>query len=129
MRKSLNVLAVAALILLALPLHAAVAPITPKLDREGVRGELSAYFADIARNSPTVLGGLAESPDTMKAIQKRIAAMSDEELGRFQALMAQAPDWKVAPEALAHAFPPEMLEQMRRVGADYSARAPRGEEM
>ncbi len=98
-------------------------------NREAVRSQLSAYFKGIARNSPTVLGGLAQSPEAMAAIQDRIARMDEAELGRFAALMADAPDWKVAPEAFAGAFPPEVLQQVRRVGADYAEQVPKGEIM
>ncbi len=97
--------------------------------RERVRSQLSNYFKDIQRNSPTVLGGLAKSPDAMAAIQERIARMDDAELTRFQKLMAETPDWKVAPEAFAGAFPPEVLNQVRAVGADYAAQVPKGKIM
>jgi len=101
----------------------------PVSDRELVRSQLLSYFNEIAKNSPTVLGGLSKSPETLKAIQERIAVMSDDELARFQKLMADTPDWKVAPEAFASAFPPEVLEHVRRVGADYAKQIPEGETM
>ena len=74
MRKSMFWLTIAALIVL--PMEGAVT--VP--DNTQVRNELSSYFGRIAENSPTVLGGLAKSPDTMNAIQKRIASMTDAEL-------------------------------------------------
>lgn len=123
MKKSMFSLAIAALIVL--PMQGAVT--TP--DNKQVRNELSSYFGRIAENSPTVLGGLAKSPDTMQAIQRHIASMSDAELSRFGAMMAQSPDWKVAPEALAAAFPPEMLDHIKRVGANHTANVPNGEAM
>ena len=123
MRKSMFWLTIAALIVL--PMEGAVT--VP--DNTQVRNELSSYFGRIAENSPTVLGGLAKSPDTMNAIQKRIASMTDAELSKFGALMAQTPDWKLAPEALAGAFPPEMLDQIRRVAKNHAANVPNGEAM
>jgi hypothetical protein len=60
-------------------------------ERASVRAQLSSYFKDIEKNSPTVLGGLAQSPETMTAIQQRIDGLSDAELTRFRDLMAQAP--------------------------------------
>ena len=124
MRKSLFCLAVAVLAV-ALPLQSSVVP----PDNAAVRKELSAYFSNIAENSPTVLGGLAKSPGTLNAIQSRIATMSDAEISKFRNLIATTPDWKIAPEALAGAFPPEMLEQMKRVGTNYAEGVPAGEEM
>lgn len=91
------------------------------------RKELAEWFANVERNAPTVLGGLADSPETMEAIQKRIASMSDAEIARFRTLMSQAPDWKVAPEAIAAAFPPDVLAQIGRAGGDAAARSPKGE--
>lgn len=126
MRKSLYCMAIAAL-LVVMPLRAGV--VTGGPGNGDVRKQLSSYFAGIEKNSPTVLGGLASSPDTMQAIQSRIATMSDAEAAKFKALMEQTPDWKVAPEALAAAFPPEMIEHMKRVSADYSAEVPAGREM
>ena len=116
---------VAATVAFALAVEANVAPATP----EQVRSELASYFKNIDRNSPTVLGGLAKSPDAMKAIQERITGMSDEEAAKFQKLLADTPDWKVAPEAFAAGFPPEMLQQIQRVGGDYTAEVPKGERM
>lgn len=101
----------------------------PVSGRELVRSQLLLYFNDIAKNSPTVLGGLSKSPETLKAIQERIAVMSDDDLARFQKMMADTPDWRVAPEAFASAFPPEVLEHVRRVGADYAKQLPEGETM
>lgn len=101
----------------------------PLSDREVVREQLASYFKSIDRNSPTVLGGLAKSPETMAEIQARIANLDDAELARIQKLMAETPDWKVAPEAFASAFPPEVLDQMRLVGADYAKQMPKGERM
>ena len=98
-------------------------------ERELVRSQLSSWFKGVAKNSPTVLGGLAQSPEAMTAIQDRIARMDDAELSRFASLMADAPDWKVAPEAFAGAFPPEVMQQIRRVGADYAEQVPKGEIM
>lgn len=129
MKKSLFTLAIAALLVSALPAAANVAPPAGTPSTAAVRRELQSYFAHIDQNSPTVLGGISRSPETMAAIQKRIAGMSDQELRSFQKLMIQAPDWKVAPEAIATAFPPEMLDQVRRVASDVEARIPRGEEM
>ena len=123
MKKFMFSLAIAALIVL--PMQGAIT--TP--DNKQVRKELSSYFGGIAENSPTVLGGLSKSPDTMQAIQRKIASMSDEELSRFGAMMAQTPDWKIAPEALAAAFPPEMLDHIKRVGTNHAANAPNGEVM
>lgn len=117
------VLAAAVLTIGAAGAFANVAP-DPKQDREQVRSQLASYFRDIGKNSPTVLGGLAKSPDAMEAIQKRITSMSDEELANFQKLIAQSPDWKLAPEAFAAAFPPDMLQQIRRVGNDYVQQLP-----
>lgn len=126
MTRAIRSLLVAALfVAAAVPLRASVVP----PGGTNVRQELAQYFANISRNSPTVLGDLASSPATMAAIQQRIATMSDEEVAKFGALMAQTPDWKAAPEAFAKAFPPEMLEQIRRVGDDTAAQVPRGEEM
>jgi hypothetical protein len=114
--------------------RAAVAPASaiPKTDltaadRELVRSELSTWFRNVEKNSPTVLGGLARSPESMAAIQKRIAGMGDADLARFRTMMAESPDWKVAPEAFAGAFPPEVLDQVRRVGASYAEELPKGE--
>ena len=110
------------------PAPADAKPLDAK-SRESVKAQLSSYFKDIEKNSPTVLGRLAESPDTMAAIQKRIDTLSDAELTRFRDLMAEAPDWKIAPEAIASAFPPEMLNQVNRVGAEYTALVPKGDKM
>ncbi len=107
--------------------HAAAVPKTPSSG--DVKRELSQYFAHIAENSPTMLGAMAKSPDAMAAVQQRIATMSDQELAGFRKLMAEAPDWKVAPEMFAKAFPPEIVGQVQRVGSDYASRIPRGEEM
>lgn len=129
MKQTLFTLAAAALLVTTLPVHANVAPPAGMPGTAQVRRELQSYFANIGQNSPTVLGGLAQSPETLAAIQKRIAGMSDHELRAFQTLMAQTPDWKVAPEAIASAFPPEMLDQVKRVANDVQARIPRGKEM
>lgn len=128
MKNILYRLATAALFMVTLPIAAAPVPNTAKVTGDA-RQQLSAYFANIKENSPTVLGDLAKSPEAMSAIQKRIETMSDADVASFDALMRQAPDWKMAPEALARAFPPEMLEQIRRVSADYVARMPQGKEM
>ncbi|HEY5610699.1 MAG TPA: hypothetical protein VIL97_05810 [Thermoanaerobaculia bacterium] len=115
------------ILILPASLFAAAAP--QQRPREAVRAELAAYFRDIAQNSPRVLGGLAGSPETMTAIQQRIASMSDEELAKFEKLLADTPDWKVAPEAIASAFPPEVLAQVKKVGADYTDQLPKGDKM
>jgi hypothetical protein len=124
--RSLRSVSLAILVLAAFAMDAAVAPSS---GIESVRAQLSSYFRDIERNSPTMLGGLAKSPEAMAAIQKRIATMSDEELRGFQQQIAAAPDWKVAPEAFASAFPPAVLEEARRAGADYAKQIPKGEVM
>lgn len=49
----------------------------PLSDRELVRQQLASYFKSIDRNSPTVLGGLANSPEAMAEIQARIANLDD----------------------------------------------------
>jgi hypothetical protein len=116
------------LVLVCLCTAAAFANVAPPA-RDQVRAELSSYFKNIEKNSPTVLGGLAKSPEAMKAIQDRIATMSDEEAAAFQKMLAETPDWKLAPEAFAGAFPPEMLEQIKRVGVDYTQQVPKGEKM
>ncbi len=112
-------------VLCAGTLVANVAPAAP----DQVRAQLSSYFKNIGTNSPTVLGGLAKSPDAMAAIQERIAKMSDAEAAKLQKLLSETPDWQIAPEAFAGAFPPEMLEQIKRVGADYTAAVPKAEKM
>jgi hypothetical protein len=125
MRRAIRSLLLTLIVVPALTLHAAVVP----NGTADVRRELSAYFAGIDKNAPTVLGGLAKSPETMAAVQQRIATMSDAEVAEFRKMMHDAPDWKAAPELFAKSFPPEVLSQVRRVGSDYAARIPRGEEM
>jgi len=115
--------------LLAPGLTSYAAAVPNKLDSLEVKRELSKYFANIAENSPTVLGGISKSPETMAAVQKRIDGMSDQELAGFKKLMADTPDWRIAPEMFAKAFPPDVLAQVKRVGKDFVARAPVGEEM
>ncbi len=125
-------LLVFATLLFLIPLAAggaSVADARGALAREDARKQLAEYFANVSRNSPTVLGGLAKSPATMKAIQERIASMSGEELDRFRTMMEQSPDWKLAPEAFAAAFPPEVLEQVRRVGGEVAADVPEADAM
>lgn len=124
--RSLRSVSLVMMFLAAFSMHAALAPSS---SIESVRAQLSSYFRDIEHNSPTVLGGLAKSPEAMAAIQKRIAEMSDEELRGFQKQIAAAPDWKVAPEAFAAAFPPAVLDQARRAGIDYAKQIPKGEVM
>lgn len=123
--RCLTLLALLAAPLLSIQAAAVPAPKGPA----AVRQQLSNYFSNIATNSPTMLGALAKSPESMAAVQQRIATMSDQELAEFQTLMAQAPDWEVAPELFAKTLPPEVLSQVKRVGTDYAARVPRGEEM
>lgn len=106
-------------------LQANVAPPAP----EQVKSELLSYFQNIEKNSPTVLGGLAKSPESMAAIKKRIDSMSDAEVAQFQKMMAEAPDWKVAPEAFASGFPPEMLDQIRKIGGSVQAELPQADKM
>ena len=112
-------------VLCAGTLVANVAPAAP----DQVRAQLSSYFKNIGTNSPTVLGGLAKSPEAMAAVQERIAKMSDAEAAKLQKLLSETPDWQIAPEAFAGAFPPEMLEQIKRVGAGYTAAIPKAEKM
>ncbi len=126
------IILITTLCLVALPISAASIPDAPQpraASATDARKELAAYFSNLERNSPTVLGGLASSPEAIEAIQARIASMSDAEVARFQKLMNEAPDWKAAPEAIAGAFPPDVLEQIQRVGEDYAARAPKGDRM
>ena len=111
------------------PVLGSVAPSPALKDTASVRAELRSYFKNIGTNAPTLFGGLAQSPGAMKAIDERISSMSDADLARFQKLMADAPDWKMAPEAIARSFPPEVLQQIRKVGADYTARVPKAETM
>ena len=101
-------------------LQANVAP--PRADQ--VKSELWSYFQNIEKNSPTVLGGLSTSSESMTAIKQRIDSMSDREVAQFQKMMAEAPDWKVAPEAFAAGFPPEMLDQIRKIGGSVQAEVP-----
>lgn len=101
--------------------------VPPTKGSEAVKQQLSAYFANIQRNSPTVFASLQKSPETMKAIQSRIAAMSDEEAARLGTLMSEAPGWRSAPEMLAGAIPADMLEQLQGVGADLVSRVPEAE--
>lgn len=108
-------------------LHASAVPRTPT-DAD-VRRELSTYFRNIEQTAPTMLGGVATSPAAMAAVQQRIADLSPEEVAAFKKMMAEAPDWKVAPEMIAKAFPPELIGQVKRVGADVAGRVSRAEEM
>ena len=127
--RPLLVLATAFLLYGTVPVRGSLAPDPALSSPEHVRAELRSYFKNIGKSSPTVFGGLAQSPEALQAVDERIASMSDAELARFQTMMAEAPDWKIAPEAIAKAFPPEMLDQIRKVGADYTARVPKGETM
>jgi hypothetical protein len=108
------------------PVRASVAPDNSP---EHARAELRAYFKDIGKNAPTAFGELSQSPGALKAIDERLASLSDADLSRLQKMMADAPDWKAAPELIAKSFPPEMLQQIKKVGADYTARVPKAETM
>jgi hypothetical protein len=113
----------------AVPMRGSVAPDPALNSPDHVRAELRAYFKDIGKNAPTAFGGLANNPTALKAVDERIATMNDAELAHFQQMMKEAPDWKQVPEAIAKSFPPEMVEQIRKLGADYTARIPKGEGM
>ncbi|HEU4522226.1 MAG TPA: hypothetical protein VFT12_09500, partial [Thermoanaerobaculia bacterium] len=106
-------------------LQANVAP--PGADQ--VKAELWSYFKNIEKNSPTVLGGLAKSPESMAAIKQRIDTMSDGEVAQFRKMMVEAPDWRVAPEAISTAFPPQMLDHIRNIGSAYNEKLPQAEKM
>lgn len=130
MRILIRLLVLSLVAMTVIPLSGAVAPSSlAKLSPDMARSQLAAYFRGIERNSPTVLGGLAKSPESMAAIQERIAKLDDAELARISALMAQTPDWKVAPEAFASIFPPEVLQQVRQSGSAFAEQVPRGEIM
>lgn len=126
---ALRALFLALVFLHALTIGAAAVPPSREISNAEVKRQLADYFANVAKNSPTVLGGIAKSPDTMQAVQQRIASMTDSELAPFRKMMAQAPDWRLAPEAMSKTFPPELLDQARRVAADYATRVPKAEEM
>lgn len=96
---------------------------------EDTRTQLISYFQDIGANSPTVLGALQRSPETMEAIHERIEAMSDEELAEIQGMMADMPSWRLAPEALVESLPLEMRRQLKNAGTYYSSRASDVKEM
>ena len=129
MTRSIRSLALAAMVAVPAVVQAASIPTGGTGSAAEARRQLSSYFANIKENSPTVLGGLAKSPDVMAAIQKKIASMSEQELLHYQKMMAVTPDWKLAPEAVVQAFPPEVLSHIKKVGADFVAESPEGKAM
>ena len=129
MTRSIRSLTMVAMLITPALLHAAAIPTGGPASNAEVRKQLSSYFANIQENSPTVLGGLAKSPEVMAAIQKKIAGLNDQELAHYRKLMTMTPDWRVAPEAISKAFPSEVMNQVRKVGKDFAAEIPEGNQM
>jgi hypothetical protein len=114
-----------ALVLFALNAAANVVPPKPEApaSREEVRKQLAAFFAGGG------VGDLKKSPGTSEAVQTRIDTMSDEELAQFQKFIADDPDWRNMPKAMAAAIPPDVLKNLERAGADLTARVPAAERL
>ena len=114
-----------ALLTLALPLPAFAAEAAPPgPDRiEQFRRQLARYFANLHESSPTVLAPSQPGEDTAEALQKRIAAMSREELAELAKGFAQIPNWQIAPEALASALPASTRAQLNATGLRLASKA------
>lgn len=114
-----------AILLLALPLPVfAAEPAPPGPDRiEQFRRQLTRYFANLHESSPTVLAPSELGPETREALQRRIAAMSREELEELSKGFSQVPNWQIAPEALASALPASTREQLNAAGLRLASRA------
>ncbi|MFA6957924.1 MAG: hypothetical protein WC538_18815 [Thermoanaerobaculia bacterium] len=116
--------AVVALALASGSLMAAVAPAASRAEGSGdTRAQLASYFDNIGTNSPTVLGALQKSPETVDAIRSRIDSMSDAEVAELQKMMAEMPTWEIAPEAMAEALPLDMRQQLTSAGRYYGTKA------
>jgi tetratricopeptide (TPR) repeat protein len=87
----------------------AVTPAAAPSSDDQLRAQLTAFFADAGRVSPTAVGNLAQDPAAMAELRKRIASLSPEELAAMQAAFSQVPDWQAAPEALSSAFQMQVL--------------------
>lgn len=113
------------LILVTLNAVANVVPVKPGApsSAEEVRKQLAAFFAGGG------VGDLKTSPGTLEAVQSRIAGMSDEELAQFQKFIADDPNWRNMPKAMAAAIPPDVLKNLERAAADLTARVPDAERM
>jgi hypothetical protein len=103
-------LLITVLLTLALSPGAFAAERPPRPDKiEQFRRQLAAYFANLHESSPTVLAPSPPGQDTGEAMQKRIAAMSREELAELAEGFSQVPNWQIAPEALASTLPAATL--------------------
>jgi hypothetical protein len=113
------------LVLFALNAVANVVPAKPGAPASGeeVRKQLAAFFAGGG------VGDLKKSPGTLQQVQKRIAAMSADELAEFQKFIAETPDWRNMPKTMAAAIPTDVMKSLQRAGADFTARVPDAERM
>jgi hypothetical protein len=111
--------------LLALNAAANVVPAKPSApsSTEEVRKQLAAFLAGGG------VGDMKKSPGTLQAVQKRIGAMSDDELAEFKKFIADTPNWRNMPQTMAAAIPPDVLKILERAGADFTARVPAAERM
>jgi hypothetical protein len=102
-----------------------VPPATPgaPASREEVRKQLAAFFAGGG------LGDLKKSPGLEEAVQKRINAMSDDELSSFQKLIAGTPNWRSLPQAVSAAIPAEVKKSVERAAADLTTQVSEAERM
>ena len=107
----------------------AYANTAPAANREEVRKKLEAFFAHIDDKSPDALKNISKSPETLQAIDKRIAGMSDAEVDEFQKMMREVPDWQKAPQAIATMLPPDAMKTIQKASADFTKRAPQAEKM
>jgi len=113
--------AVVALCLVTFPASANVAP--EKDPNEEFRGELAAYFQNLAETSPTLLGKLADDPQTMADIAATIDGLSAEDLQEMRETFANTPNWQVVPEALYSSLSPEMRQRITEEGRAMAAKA------
>lgn len=96
----------------------------PQPDRiEQFRRQLASFYAHLPENSPTVLAQQPQGKESREEIQRRIAALSREELAELAKGFAEVPNWQIAPEALASSLPQVTRDQLNTAGRHFAAKA------
>lgn len=116
-------------LLFLIPGSLAWASVAPAASRDEIRKQLATFFSHIDDQSPPALTAISKSPETLAAINKRIASMSDAELADFQKMMKEVPDWQTAPQQITKMLPPEAMKTIEKTSAEFTKNAPRAERM
>ncbi|HSP14116.1 MAG TPA: hypothetical protein VLV78_05130 [Thermoanaerobaculia bacterium] len=103
----------------------ASASVAPPDARQELKKQFAVFFAQVDEKSLEAFGAMKQSPETLKAIEKQVDAMSDEQVAKLRQTIGEFP----TPGAITEMFPPKARDAMKKMAADAADLAPRAGQM